>query len=331
MNEVDDSYVLDPATIGAYLASHGVVAEASVSAVVLGGGVSNDVVLVKAGADEFVVKQALPRLRVAEEWLAPRERIATEAVALRWARVVAPDAVPEVVYLSSEDYLLVMAAAPATRRVWKSDLLRGTVDPGTGCKLGELLGSWHGASLGDAHMLGPFVDLEPFERLRIEPYYRTVARRHPDLAPRIIELATRLLTTRRCLVHGDFSPKNILIDGEGISVIDWEVAHFGDPVFDLAFMLCHLRCKAAFRPESAGDYRQLASAFLESYDAATHGLLETVDEGDLVAQSACLLLARVDGKSPVEYLDDSARSECRLLARELIARRDASFGELWSR
>ena len=42
------------------------------------------------------------------------------------------------------------------------------------------------------------------------------------------------------LVHNDYRNGNVMVDANGIvAVLDWEVAHIGDPMRDLGWMLCH--------------------------------------------------------------------------------------------
>jgi len=297
---------------------------------VLPGGVSNDVLLVKTAGAELVVKQALPRLRVAQEWLADRGRIAAEGAALRLAATIRPDGVPAVADVVAEDYLLVMERAPAGFSVWKDDLLAGRIDVEVAGRVGSLIGSWHAATLDDRGTRERFDDLGAFVQLRVDPYYYTAARRHPAVAGRIGQLASSLLSTRRCLVHGDLSPKNVLSGRDGTWVIDWEVAHFGDPAFDLAFVLCHLRCKAAHRPAGTAGYRACARAFLDAYEKDAPDALDGIDPSYLAGQVACLLLARIDGKSPVEYLGPEARARCRSLACNLLSRERLEIDDLWA-
>jgi 5-methylthioribose kinase len=288
------------------------------------------------------VKQALPRLRVAEEWLATPQRIAREAAAIDLAGSICPGSVPRVVYLDLASHLLVMTRAARQARTWKADLLAGRIDRAVAERAGQLIGRWHAVTAADPDLVTAFSDTEAFVQLRIDPYHRTVASRHPQLAGRIEELAAGLLDRPQCLVHGDLSPKNVLVDVEDrlaevgtavqtgadaeadagvahqIWLIDWEVAHLGNPIFDLAFVLCHLRCKAARCPADAGRLAESAGAFLGAYQAEAAAVWATVDEGELAAQTACLLLARVDGKSPVEYLDPPAQQLVRQVAVGLL-------------
>jgi 5-methylthioribose kinase len=88
------------------------------------------------------------------------------------------------------------------------------------------------------------------------------------------------------------------------------VAHVGDPTFDLAYLLCHLVLKAVHRPGCAASYRDTARRFLGAYGAPA--------SGELSANVACLLLARVDGKSPADYLDPDEQKEVRELGRAML-------------
>ena len=94
-------------------------------------------------------------------------------------------------------------------------------------------------------MRGTLADTSLFDELRVDPYYRTAARRHPDLAPRIEALIAAMdrPDDERTLVLGDFSPKNILVHAGGLILLDFECAHAGDPAFDLGFFLTHLMLK----------------------------------------------------------------------------------------
>lgn len=321
---------LTETTVVDYLRARGVLAPGAEATVeVLAGGVSSDVLAVSAGETDVVVKQSLERLRVAAEWHAPPERVLTEAAALRLAAGFVPDDVPPILDVDARHLALVMGRAPRELRVWKADLLAGRADPGLGQRVGLVLGRIHRGSAADPDRLAGF-DRRVFEILRIDPYHRTAAARHPDVAAAVEQAVQVLLGEPVCLVHGDFSPKNILVDDDRISVLDWEVAHAGHPVFDVAFLISHLVLKGVHRPAAATAYRACAEEFLAGYrDAA--GAVGAIAERGLGLQIACLLLARVDGKSPVEYLNEEQRERTRALARRLLARGDVQPGDVWSR
>ncbi len=323
--------LLTTETVGAWLEERGLVdAGASVEATELEWGVSNVVLAVHAAGLDVVVKQALPRLRVAEEWLAKRERTLTEADALRLAAEIVPGSTPEVLAVDEDACAMAIARAPDGWRNWKELLLAGEADPAVARRLGELLRAWQAATLRDDDLARRFGDIEAFDQLRVDPYHRAVMRRWPSLARPVGAYAEELLATRVCLVHGDFSPKNVLVGPDSLWVIDFEVAHVGDPVFDPAFMLNHLMLKAIHRPADAAAYRACAEAFVSSYE---YGLpWELVPDPELLAgHVGCLMLARVDGKSPAEYLTEPQRLLARVHATRLVTDPPATLETAWRR
>jgi aminoglycoside phosphotransferase (APT) family kinase protein len=287
----------------------------------LTGGVSSDIALVEAGGRRFCVKRALPRLKVAALWEAPVGRNAAEAA---WMRAVArwlPRAAPRVLGEDAKagwfamDYL-----APQDHRLWKTQLLAGIVDVDFAAAVGRDLAIIHSRSAADPNIPGAFANDETFEAIRIEPYLRATGRAHPKLASRFAELARTTLTTKRALVHGDISPKNILQGPEGPVFLDAECAWFGDPAFDLAFCLNHLLLKGA--REAADRTRTIAafSALARAYLAGVDWENATEIEARAAALLPALFLARVDGKSPVEYLTrESERAAVRRCAMPMIA------------
>lgn len=322
--------LLTPETVAAYLASRGVLDTAAPSVDVLSGGVSNVVLGVSGGSVAVVVKQALPRLRVADEWLAPTERALAEAAALDVARELTPEAVPPVLDRDSKTHTIVIGRAPADWKDWKTLLLAGTVEPAVAARLGELLAAWHSETAG--RPLPSLLEGQAaFEALRISPYHRTVAQRAPELADRVLAVVAASAERRLCLVHGDFSPKNVLAGPAGeLWIIDLEVAHRGDPDFDLAFMLTHLMLKSIHRPAAATPYDACAASFLRAYEEHADPALGVTPHG-VSGQLACLLLARVRGKSPAEYLTEDGRAQTWALGASLLAQPVASFAELSGR
>jgi 5-methylthioribose kinase len=317
--------LLSEETVGAYLVERRLVpAGARLRVAPLAHGVSNVVLAVEADGFAAVVKQALPRLAVAEEWLAKRERTLTEAAGLELAGRLTPGAVPRVLDVDEERCAAAVELAPPALRNWKLELLEGRCDPEVAARLGELLGAWHRGTEHDPAIAARFGDGEAFEQLRVDPYHRTVMRRRPALARAVGELVEEMLDTHACLVHGDFSPKNVLAGGGTVWVLDFEVAHCGDPVFDLAFMLNHLLLKAIHRPGSLAGYRSCAEAFLSAYGREAHPEY-------LLGHTGALMVARVDGKSPAEYLTEPERLAARALGSRLLLDPPASVGGAWDR
>jgi 5-methylthioribose kinase len=292
----------------------------------LAGGVSNDVVAVTAPGFDAVVKQALGRLRVAEEWLADPARLDTEGRALRLAGRIAPGAVPEVYDLAGG--YLVIERAPGSWVPWKQQLMDGVVDVAVAAELGRVLGAWQRATAGDPAVAAEFGDTTAFGQLRVDPFHRTVAARHPDLAEVVERTVEVMAASAVCLVHGDYTPKNVLVGPGDVWVIDWEVAHVGDPTFDPAWTIGHLLLKTVHGPSCAADYAAAGRAFLTALEKALDGAL-VLDPEQLVRQLGCLLLARVDGKSPADYLTDDERPRVRDLARRLLSDPPATVLDAW--
>lgn len=305
-------------------------ASTPVEIVPLGGGVSNDTFAVVGPGTGLVVKRALPRLRVADEWLATVERIVTEADALRLAGRITPGLVPDVVDVDPATSTLVIVKAPSSWRTWKDDLLAGDVDAMVATRLGGALARWHQSTTSAPDVAERFDQPAAFEQLRVDPYHRTVARRLPEVAGAVGRVVEAMADRRVCLVHGDFSPKNVLAGDGEVWVIDWEVAHLGDPAFDVAFLLNHLVLKSIARPQRAGAYRAAADAFVAAYRAGTGGLSSAGGEAHVVAHLGCLLLARAVGKSPAEYLDAAERERVVGLGRDVLLGGASTLAEAWS-
>lgn len=286
----------------------------------LPGGVSSDILRVEVGERIFCVKRALPRLKVAALWEAPIARNAAEAA---WMRTVAqwlPESVPELLGEDRAGGLFAMAYLPADQyAVWKECLRDGQIDVDFAAKVGTQLAHIHRRSADNAALASAFSNDATFESIRIEPYLRATAAKHPDLADRLNDLAGTTLATKRALVHGDVSPKNLLCGPCGPVFLDAECAWYGDPAFDLAFCLNHMLLKGSWRPQWRGRY-------LTCFDALAAAYLRGVTwEPREAIERRCthllpgLWLARVDGKSPVEYLtEQAAGEEVRRAARSLL-------------
>lgn len=310
--------LLSTDTVGEWLRARGVLPEGSeVRARDLAGGVSGVVLDVEADGWSGVVKQSLERFRVPDEWLVDRERTIAEAEALELAATLLPGGVPRVLHLDRDACVLVIERAPPDRANWKARLLDGEADPEIAGRLGRMLAALHAGTPDVAALPARLRDYSLFEQQRVDPYYRTVMRRRPDLAGPVAGYIDRMRERRRCLVHGDWSPKNVLAGPSGVWVVDWEVAQAGDPAFDVAFMLTHLFLKAVHRPASRDAYAACAGAFWEAYHSGVPA--ELVSEPPYVlGHVGCLLSARVDGKSPAEYLTEPEREIARRLGRRMV-------------
>jgi 5-methylthioribose kinase len=327
---------LDPENTVAYLRETGRVPDdGEITVSELAGGVSNVVLRVDvAGSAPFVIKQCRERLRVAMEWRARLDRIWAERAALDvLAAILPPGTVPGVLFEDRPNYLFAMECAPDDSATWKTRLMAGETDPDIAARLGTILGTIHAEGPAQPALWRTLADTSLFDELRVDPYYRTAARAHPDLAPRIDALIASMDLPRdeRTLVLGDFSPKNILVHSHGMILLDFECAHAGDAAFDLGFFLSHLILKTIHKtwrhPEARPRYLDLVRRFWEAYVRRIDqrgwrpaGLLPRGLE-----HAAACLLARVDGKSPVEYLGPA---EQELVRRLSVSALRASPGDL---
>jgi len=293
---------------------------------VLTGGVSSDIWKVALRSGPVCVKRALPRLRVAQLWEAPVERNRYE---WRWMQVAArivPGSAPRVL-AQDEAGLFAMEYLDGERHpLWKGELRAGRADAAFARQVGERLARIHAATAGDAAIARDFATDAGFHAIRLEPYLLATARVHRDLAVPLQALAERTAATRAALVHGDVSPKNILVGPRGPVFLDAECAWYGDPAFALAFCLNHLLLKCLWVPEAAprllACFEALGAAYLQGY--APEGL-----EARAASLLPGLLLARVDGKSPVEYVTEEAqKARVRRVARALLATPPARLAEV---
>jgi aminoglycoside phosphotransferase (APT) family kinase protein len=301
----------------------------------LPGGVSSDIWLVRAGGKSFCVKRALPRLRVAADWRAPTERNSKEAAWIKAVGGFMPEAVP---LLLAEDAGAGMFAmsylSPQAYEGWKAQLQRGHVVLATAAEVGRRLARIHRRFARSPVAATEFATDLIFHAIRLEPYLLATARAHPDHAAVLESLAETTARTKLTVVHGDVSPKNILVGPKGPVFIDAECAWFGDPAFDLAFCLNHLLLKCLWVPPAAASllaaFASLGKSYLDDVDweppEATERRVARLLPG--------LLLARIDGKSPVEYLTgERDKDTVRRVARSLLARpseRLAEISQVWA-
>jgi len=286
----------------------------------LTGGVSSDIWLVSTGSESFCVKRALPQLRVAADWHAPVQRNTFESAWFRTVGAFMPESVPKILYEEQDRAMFAMEYLPPDKyENWKQMLAHGIVHPETAADIGTRLARIHSVTAQSKILPRQFETDAIFHAIRIEPYLLATARAHPEIAAKLNALAERTERTKLALVHGDVSPKNILIGPAAPVFIDAECAWFGDPAFDLCFCLNHLLLKCIMAPASTGE-------FLNAFRLSSRAYLREVgweDPQEFQERAASLLpgllLARVDGKSPVEYVNtDQQRSLVRQIALKLL-------------
>jgi aminoglycoside phosphotransferase (APT) family kinase protein len=288
----------------------------------LAGGVSSDIWRIDTPRGPLCAKRALPKLRVAADWHAPIVRNVFEA---RWMRVAAsaqPGCTPAVLGQHEGLGVLVMDyLSPRNHRLWKTMLRDGEVDVATAQAVARTLARIHVYAAARPALARDFATDSIFYDIRLEPYLVATAARHPDLAAALHALVAQTRGHRLTLVHGDVSPKNILIGPRGPVLLDAECAWWGDPAFDAAFCLNHLLLKCLWNPDAAPGLLSAFEAFATAYLAGVDWEPADALEARIARLLPGLLLARVDGKSPVEYLSgDAQRDPVRRVARSGLTR-----------
>ncbi len=214
--------------------------------------------------------------------------------------------------------------------------MAGRIDPDIAARLGTILGTIHAAATTHPALRDTLSDTSLFEELRVDPYYRTASSAHPDRASRIDTIIRSMNrpASERTLVLGDFSPKNILVHSRGLILLDFECAHAGDPAFDLGFFLTHLLLKTIWAASSdrsfASRYLALTPRFWQNYldrTGCTGAARSELVRRTILHVAACSL-ARVDGKSPVEYLDARGQAIARAFAREALLTGPTTWDDL---
>jgi len=307
----------------------------------LNGGVASDIWKVTTTHGRtFCVKRALAKLKVAADWNAPVERNRYEVAWMRIAHGIVPDAVPEILYHDDAEMFCAMPyLAPGDHRLWKDELRDGRADPAAaaevGRRLGRRLGRIHAATANNPQVAAQFPRHDIFHAIRLEPYLEATAAAHPDLREALFGLSRRTGATRRVMIHGDVSPKNILLGPAGPVFLDAECACIGDPAFDLAFCLNHLLLKCLWNPAAREGFHACFTALAGAYLEQVNWELAAAVEQRAASLLPGLFLARVDGKSPVEYIrGDGDRDRVRRCARALLVAPPSRLGEVlaaWNR
>lgn len=310
--------LITPDTVLAYLIDKQIISANEAAEVeVLTGGVSNIVLAINTKDKKMVLKQALAELLVAQKWEADQRRAIVEAHALELFHKLTPEQVPNLLFLDSERFILILERVPIGSSVWKSDLLNSQIDPNVTAVLGTTLAQWHNFGEKNEAARAEFMEDSLFEQLRIDPFYRFVSAKNEPLRPVIGRLINELEIDKTTIVHGDFSPKNIMVGLDNqVYILDFEVTHVGNPIFDLAFLLAHILCKI-FRTDDTNEKKLLskcADQFISSYE-----VIRPIAPS-LSLHTALIALARVEGKSPVNYLDLDKQSALVAYTKEILGK-----------
>jgi aminoglycoside phosphotransferase (APT) family kinase protein len=302
----------------------------------LTGGVSSDIVRVDLRSGSICIKRALPKLKVAADWQAPVERNRWEVQWMKTTSAIAPDAVPRILGEDRDSGMFAMQfLEERDYPVWKLQLRDGLIHPGFAAEVGRTLALIHAHTAGNRAVARQFDTDHIFFPIRLEPYLNATAHAHPDLAASLVELVRVTGSTKLALVHGDVSPKNILSGPRGPVFLDAECAWYGDPAFDLAFCLNHMLLKCLWRPQWTSRYLECFERLRNSYLAGVSWEPPARTEGRTARLLPGLLLARVDGKSPVEYISaEWQRAAVRDLAKPLLLQPVTNLAEIqqaWQR
>jgi 5-methylthioribose kinase len=310
-----------------YLRTQGWIGTGPARVGTLGGGVSNIVLRVETLEHTFVLKQSRPQLRTRDTWLSDLDRIYREQEVMQVLYPLLPSpTVPEVLFSDQTNYVFAMSHAPAGSRVWKETLLAGEVDQGVGERAGLILGQMHEATARDTRLVERFRDHTAFVQLRVEPFYRRIQERRPEIAEAVTPIIDRMVSRKEALCHGDYSPKNILTHDRGFTLVDYETAHFGDPTMDLGFFLSHLILKAVKNDSLRRRYFDLTHAFWRGYGQVVRFRPLAELQADGIEHFAVCALARIDGTSPVDYLPEEPKREAvRRLGRRILRERPVQW------
>ena len=270
------------------------------------GGVSCTVVFVYAGEKQLIIKQGLAQLKVKEEWLCDPNRMNIEQESNRIYHELVPDCAPVIYFYDGDNFIYGREAVPEDWRMWKADLLAGKLDFSAAGKVANTLLTVHNACSRDRAVAEAFDSKDIFYNLRISPYFEFTKSKHPERSDFISSVIDFLMEAKVTLIHGDFSPKNIMTDGNAVSILDYEVAHYGHPAFDLGFFSTHFVLKAIKNKAWAESYLNMLVYMMDIYFRGVDCMDPKTLEECYIKTWALIVLARVDGKSPAEYITDEA-------------------------
>lgn len=329
---------LGPDNTLAWLHAHGWLPKTESATVLpLAWGVSNVVMRVTPeSSPEFVVKQSRTQLRTKDPWFSRLDRIWREADAMRvLAPLLPPSVIPRVLCEDRSNYVFSMEAAPADHSVWKQSLLAGILDASVAGKLGNYLAILHRSTAAPVDQMSQFLDRQVFIELRVDPFYRRVISAAPDVQVPLQAMIDEMFATQACLVHGDFSPKNVLETQDGLFLVDFETVHLGDPAFDLGFFLSHILLKTILHRSQFSHAARLSTTFWSQYLAELTGVPDdsVLSPHSIVRRMfphlAGCMWARIDGTSKIDYLQlESEKSLVRNFCRELLLDPPNDWAEL---
>lgn len=309
---------LTPSNITNYLISNHRISVHNPTIESLSGGVSALVFKITTPNQTFILKQACKQLRVKDLWLSDPARIEREFIFLSAFKSLAQNSyLTEPLWHDNQNHVLAMSLAPAPATAWKTDLLGKIADPVRAMQAADLLAAIHNKGGSLKKTFPGLLDKTIFQQLRIEPFYERLALQFPEYSVKINSLRNALLEGNATLCHGDFSPKNLLLHPNGITLVDHETAHFGDFTMDLGLFLAHLVLKCIYAKSNRSSYAELIRSFINAYQNHA-GKCDLNLQQSALGHLGVVLLTRVSGTSQVDYLDETQKQEARMLAQTLL-------------
>ncbi len=284
----------------------------------LKGGVSSDIYLMQKDDKKYVLKQALSQLRVEEEWLADVSRNLAEQDFIHYVSSFASDNVPQIIHADRQNAFFLMPYYGPPYQNWKAMMMDGKKSIQVTRQVAGLLAQIHTQSYHNESLKDRFNHTNLFFELRVEPYILFTGSKYPQWRHVFDAEAHRLLEHSETLMHGDFSPKNILVHENHVLLLDHEVACYGDPAFDVAFMLNHLLLKRLVFSNQEPKDPLLPKVFWDQYFQDLDIKQVTALKSRTIHLLKLLMLARVDGKSPAEYLDHTHKDWIRKIFKKSI-------------
>lgn len=303
-------YISKKDVLAGYLKERGLLkTESSYTIHYCQGGVSCTVAYVEIDGRPIIIKQALEQLKTKDTWLCDPNRMYIEYESNKIYHDLLPENAPETYFYDQENYIYGREAVPDGCLMWKDDLMKGFIDYKVAQKAADTLAAVHNHCAGNEEIARMFENKDVFYALRISPYINFTVTKHPKIAEFAQKVSDEMMESRITLIHGDYSPKNIMVTEDGMKVLDYEVANYGHPAFDLAFLSNHFILKAVKFPERSGKYLDLLDYTVKRYFHALTCMDRQEFEHSFIRTLALLMLARIDGKSPVEYLTEEKEKQ----------------------
>lgn len=269
-----------------------------------------------------VIKHARPALERFPEYQTSTRRIVFEHLYYEIARRYDEDRVcPPIYYFDEAHRLLVLKDLGSAERL-DDALLRGAdLDPALTI-LTRFLGLVHAATRDDDRLVERFRN-DDIQRLHGDhifklPYQENDFPLPPEVADRARELRRsgaleetaarayhRYLEPHGALVHGDVQPGNVLLRSSGPTLLDAEIAHVGDPAFDVGTLLAHLWLARLVAPPRSPATDQ-ASALWDAYTTASRTAV--VPFADVARYAGLEMMRRTIGAARVKAVESAEAS-----------------------